>query len=148
MLDELVSNELKRDNEITEISKDTIEKLIQALLRLRRKYSDELHKEELKIYEELAESLLELRLEKVIEGFEPKGFDKDVLSLVNVMKKVYIDYVTGRYHTYKGKVLCLSNTKFSLGNTVVEQGDVIILPLNKVLALITTNYITPVEVRE
>jgi len=67
---------------------------------------------------------------------------------VNVMKKVYIDYVTGRYHTYKGKVLCLSNTKFSLGNTVVEQGDVIILPLNKVLALITTNYITPVEVRE
>ncbi|BCU70236.1 hypothetical protein [Stygiolobus caldivivus] len=148
MLDELVSNELKRDNEVVDIPQDTVEKLVQALLRLRRKYDDELHNEELKVFEELAESLFELRLEKVIEGIEPKGFDKEVLSVINVMKKVYVGYLTGNYYTHKGNVLCLVNKKAILDDVQLEPGDVVILPLNKVLALITTDYITPIEVKE
>ena len=146
MLDEFVSEELQKDYEVAEIPQDKIERVIQALLRLRKKYDDEIHKEELKVYEELAESLFELRVEKVIEGVEAKGFDKEALSIISKIKQFYVGYLTGRYYTSKGRVLCKVNKKVIIDDVQLSPGDVVILPLSKVLALITSDYITPIEV--
>lgn len=145
MLDEIVLNETLRD-EVTEINLKDLIKLSNQLRALRRKYDDELHKKELSIYEGLAESLFELRSSKLLEGYEVKGFDSDFLSIINLMKKIYINYITGKYFAQEDKILCYVINTFSINNKTFRPGDLILLPLKQVLALITLNYIIPLEV--
>ncbi|MEM1600308.1 MAG: hypothetical protein QXW51_05820, partial [Sulfolobaceae archaeon] len=72
MLDELVKKELSQE-EPTEISIDDLVKYDLVLKKSKIFLDEELRKEELRIISELAESLFELRLSKVIEGKSIKG---------------------------------------------------------------------------
>ncbi|QIW24061.1 hypothetical protein EWF20_07830 [Sulfolobus sp. S-194] len=145
MLDEIVLNETLKE-EPSEIQLKDLNQLIVQLRKLRRKYNDELHKKEIEIYEELAESLFELRIGKLVEGKEIKGFDADFLQVLNSMKRIYTNFLSGKYFNLEDKILCYVNVQFSIKNKTLHPGDLILLPLRQVLALITLNYITPLEV--
>lgn len=146
MLDEIVLNETLKEDEITNLQLKDLTQLISQLRKLRRKYSDELHKKELSVYEELAESLFELRSSKTIQGLETKGFDNELFQSLNIMKKVYVNFLTGKYFTIEDKILCTVNEKFSINEKTLYPGDLVLLPLTQVLALITLGYISPLEV--
>ena len=145
MLDEIVVNETLKE-EALEINLKDISTLISQLRRVRRRYDDELHKKEIAVYEELAESLFELRSSKLLEGMKIKGFDSDFLDIINLMKKIYVNFISGKYFTKEDKILCYVKSSFSINNKTLNPGDLILLPLNQVLALITLDYITPLEV--
>ncbi|BFH74140.1 hypothetical protein SJAV_20840 [Sulfurisphaera javensis] len=145
MLDEIVLNETLKE-ESTEIQLKDLYQLISQLRKIRRKYSDDLHKKELSVYEELAESLFELRSSKLIEGINIKGFDSEFLDILNQMKRIYVNFISGKYFTQEDKILCLVKVKFSINDMNLYPGDLILLPLKQVLALITLDYITPIEV--
>ena len=145
MLDEIVVNETLKD-EALEINLKDIANLINQLRKLRRRYTDELHKKEITIYEELAESLFELRSGKLIEGKEIKGFDAEFLDVINLMKKIYVNFISGKYFTKEDKILCYVKSSFSINNKTLKPGDLVLLPLSQVLALITLDYIIPLEV--
>lgn len=145
MLDEIIVNETLKE-EVSEISLKDLSALSTQLRKLRRKYDDELHKKELTVYEELAESLFELRSSKLLEGLEIKGFDSKFLDIINLMKKIYVNFISGKYFTQEDKILCYVKSRFSINNKILYPGDLILLPLSQVLALITLDYIIPLEV--
>ncbi|MCG2909473.1 hypothetical protein DDW09_01430 [Sulfolobus sp. SCGC AB-777_L09] len=149
MSDELISivqNELDKD-ELTEIRLDKLLKLVDSLRKLRRRYSDEIHDIEIKSFEELIESLFELRIEKVLEGSKLNdSFDKQFLSILNTMRVIYISFLSGKYYIFNDKILCKVVSPFMRKGVLLSPGDIVLLPIHEVLALITSGYITPIEV--
>ncbi|AAY80620.1 hypothetical protein [Sulfolobus acidocaldarius] len=146
MLDEMVMNELRKEEEISEIRTEDLEKYIHNLRKLRVKFADDIHKAEVSVYEELAESLFELRISKVVESIQPKGFDKELLGLISMMKNIYKNYLSGNYYTKDGKILCKVVNPLTYNNITLNSGDFILLPLHLVLLLSTAGFITPLEV--
>ncbi len=142
MLDEIVDKELKSSDAV-DIKLEDIIKIAEVLRRIRSKYNDELHKEEIKIYEQLAESLFELRLSKYLENGKISGFDSFLFSFIETIKKFYVEFVTGKYQFYGNKVLCKVLNPFLYQNVRLNKGDLIALSLDKALILTTAGYITP-----
>ncbi|MCY0859255.1 MAG: hypothetical protein OWQ54_02365 [Sulfolobaceae archaeon] len=142
MLDEIVDKELKSSDAV-DIKLEDIIKIAEVLRKIRSKYNDELHQEEIKIYEQLAESLFELRLSKYLENGKISGFDSFLFSLIETIKRFYVEFVTGKYQFYGNKVLCRVLNPFLYQNVRLNKGDLIALSLDKALILTTAGYITP-----
>lgn len=146
MLDEILSREISSENP-TEISISDIQKIAQTLAKIRISYDDEVHKSEIKVYEELAESLFEVRISKYLEDNQKgKGFDEFVLNILDKIKEFYIHILSGNLIFSNGKVLCKVNTDTIINHMKLKKGDLVFLDLQKALALWTAEYITPCKI--
>jgi hypothetical protein len=144
MLDEKLRSEISKP-QIEDIKLNEIENVIYNLSTLRSKYNDEIHDKEFKVFEEIAESLFDLRVSKVLEGIEPKGFDSEVLEIINIIKKLYVNLLSGKYAISKGKILCKVKKSLCLDNFKLVEGDIVLIDIAQAFKLITIGYITPIE---
>ena len=142
MLDELVKKELSQE-EPTEISIDDVVKYDLVLKKSKIFLDEELRKEELRIISELAESLFEVRLSKVIEGKSIKGFDESIFEVINIMKQFYIDLFTGKYIINRNKIYCKALKRLQVNNYEIKEGDIVLLPIKDAFPLIIARYLTP-----
>ncbi|AAK41311.1 hypothetical protein SULI_10345 [Saccharolobus solfataricus] len=145
MLDELVKKELSEE-EITEIKLEEIIKYITLIKKSKTFVSSEIRKEELKFLSELAESLFELRLSKVLEGKVGKGFDEFIFDIFKILKQFYVDLLTGRYIIYNDKIYCIVQKPLIYNDHRVNEGDVLVLPMREALPLIIASYLTPYKI--
>ncbi|MEM1626624.1 MAG: hypothetical protein QXV69_04995 [Sulfolobaceae archaeon] len=144
MLDEKVKLELYKP-ELQDISFDEIKEFIRSITLMRSKYTDELHLKEISIYEELAESLFDLRLSKVIEGQTIKGFDSIFFEIIIKIRKFYINLLTGKYNIYNEKILCRVEKAITIDNFTLNPGDIIITNIENALKLTMAGFINPIE---
>lgn len=142
MLDELVQKELESENTL-DIKIEEVLKIASTLRKIRTKYNDELHNEEIKMFESLAESLFELRLSKYLENRNFTGFDSFMFSIIDRIKRFYVEFITGRYPFYGNKILCKVVLPFEVNGVKLNKGDLIVLSIDKALILTTAGYITP-----
>ncbi|BDC19754.1 hypothetical protein [Acidianus sp. HS-5] len=146
MLDELLNKEISTENP-TEILISDIQKISQTLAKIRISYDDEVHKNEIKVYEELAESLFEVRLGKYLEDNQKgKGFDEFVFNILDKIKELYISLLSGNLIFNNGKILCKVDTNTVINSMELKKGDLVFLELQKALALWTAEYITPCKI--
>jgi hypothetical protein len=146
MLDEILNREISSETPV-EISLSEIQKISQTLAKIRISYDDEIHKNEIKIYEELAESLFEVRLSKYLEdNYKGKGFDEFVFNILDKIKELYISLLSGNLIFNDGKILCKVMKDTIIESIELKKGDLIFLDLQKALALWTAEYITPCKI--
>ncbi|AEE94132.1 conserved hypothetical protein [Acidianus hospitalis W1] len=146
MLDEILNREISSETP-EEISLSEIQKISQTLAKIRISYDDEIHKNEIKVYEELAESLFEVRLSKYLEdNYKGKGFDEFVFNILDKIKELYISLLSGNLIFNDGKILCKVMKDTIIENIELKKGDLIFLDLQKALALWTAEYITPCKI--
>jgi predicted phosphatase len=143
MLDEILSEELKNEN-ITSISLDKLSKDIETLKKLRLRYDDTIHKKEIKIYEDIAESIFEVRIEKYIEnGLKSSDFDSFIFDLLSKLKDIYISILTGNVILNKDRLMCKVLKQINIKEKVLNPGDIIFLPIKVAISLWIGEYITP-----
>ncbi|MFP3217968.1 hypothetical protein [Acidianus sp.] len=146
MLDEILNREISSETPV-EISLSEIQKISQTLAKIRISYDDEIHKNEIKVYEELAESLFEVRLSKYLEdNYKGKGFDEFVFNILDKIKELYISLLSGNLIFNDGKILCKVMKDTIIESIELKKGDLIFLDLQKALALWTAEYITPCKI--
>jgi hypothetical protein len=146
MLDEILNREISSETPV-EISLSEIQKISQTLAKIRISYDDEIHKNEIKVYEELAESLFEVRLSKYLEdNYKGKGFDEFVFNILDKIKELYISLLSGNLIFNDGKILCKVMKDIIIESMELKKGDLIFLDLQKALALWTAEYITPCKI--
>ncbi|MQL55238.1 hypothetical protein [Acidianus ambivalens] len=146
MLDEILNREISSDTPV-EISLSEIQKISQTLAKIRISYDDEIHKNEIKVYEELAGSLFEVRLGKYLEdNYKGKGFDEFVFNILDKIKELYISLLSGNLIFNDGKILCKVMKDTIIESIELKKGDLIFLDLQKALALWTAEYITPCKI--
>ena len=146
MLDEILNREISSETPV-EISLSEIQKISQILAKIRVSYDDEIHKNEIKVYEELAESLFEVRLSKYLEdNYKGKGFDEFVFNILDKIKELYISLLSGNLIFNDGKILCKVMKDTIIESMELKKGDLIFLDLQKALALWTAEYITPCKI--
>lgn len=146
MLDEILNREISSETPV-EISLSEIQKISQTLAKIRVSYDDEIHKNEIKVYEELAESLFEVRLSKYLEdNYKGKGFDEFVFNILDKIKELYISLLSGNLIFNDGKILCKVMKDTIIESIELKKGDLIFLDLQKALALWTAEYITPCKI--
>jgi hypothetical protein len=146
MLDEILNREISSETPV-EISLSDVQKISQTLAKIRVSYDDEIHKNEIKVYEELAESLFEIRLSKYLEdNYKGKGFDEFVFNILDKIKELYISLLSGNLIFNDGKILCKVMKDTIIESMELKKGDLIFLDLQKALALWTAEYITPCKI--
>jgi hypothetical protein len=146
MLDEILNREISSETPV-EISLSEIQKISQTLAKIRISYDDEIHKNEIKVYEELADSLFEVRLSKYLEdNYKGKGFDEFVFNILDKIKELYISLLSGNLIFNDGKILCKVMKDTIIESIELKKGDLIFLDLQKALALWTAEYITPCKI--
>ncbi|MFP3164803.1 MAG: hypothetical protein RXQ76_02985 [Acidianus sp.] len=146
MLDEILNREISSETPV-EISLSDVQKISQTLAKIRVSYDDEIHKNEIKVYEELAESLFEVRLSKYLEdNYKGKGFDEFVFNILDKIKELYISLLSGNLIFNDGKILCKVMKDTIIESIELKKGDLIFLDLQKALALWTAEYITPCKI--
>jgi len=146
MLDEILNREISSETPV-EISLSDVQKISQTLAKIRVSYDDEIHKNEIKVYEELAESLFEVRLSKYLEdNYKGKGFDEFVFNILDKIKELYISLLSGNLIFNDGKILCKVMKDTIIESMELKKGDLIFLDLQKALALWTAEYITPCKI--
>ncbi|WP_338601887.1 hypothetical protein V6M85_01035 [Sulfolobus tengchongensis] len=145
MLDELVRKELSED-EIVEISIEELNKYLSLIKKSKAFVDSEIRKEELNLFSELAESLFELRLSKVLEGKNVEGFDKFIFNIINILKQFYVELFTGRYIIYNDKIYCRVLKPLIYNDQKAEEGDIIFLPMKDALPLIIASYLIPCKI--
>lgn len=124
-----------------------VEQIISTFKRLRYKYKDKIHDAELKIYSEIAESLFEMRLIKVVENREIKdSFDSWHNEAVDKMRDLYVNYLTGAYVNRDGKVLCEVRSNLKIDGIELKQGDYVMLGLKRAFSLWLAGYVEPCRV--
>lgn len=142
MLDEILNKELSTDS-LQSISPQEIEKISSALTKIRLRYSDDLHKNEVKIYEEIAESLFELRISKYLEnGSKAKGIDEFLFILLDKIKDFFVSLFSGNLITSNGRILCKVVRNVEIGTIKLSKGDLVFLDPIKAISLLTAEYIT------
>ncbi|MBW9140437.1 MAG: hypothetical protein K1T65_01770 [Candidatus Aramenus sp.] len=133
MIDELLSKELETDA-LQEIPISSFSNDLEVLKKLRLRYDDELHKREVKIYEELAESLFEVRLGKYLEDGKGGGsFDSFVFELLEKIKELYISLLTGNLVSNNERVMCKVTKKVTVDGRTLDKGDIAFLPIRLVV---------------
>ncbi|PVU76850.1 hypothetical protein DDW13_01815 [Acidianus hospitalis] len=146
MLDEILNREISSETPV-EISLSDVQKISQTLAKIRISYDDEIHKNEIKVYEELAESLFEVRLSKYLEdNYKGKGFDEFVFNILDKIKELYISLLSGNLIFNDDKILCKVMKDTIIESIELKKGDLIFLDLQKALALWTAEYITPCKI--
>jgi hypothetical protein len=146
MLDEILNREISSETPV-EISLSDVQKISQTLAKIKISYDDEIHKNEIKVYEELAESLFEVRLSKYLEdNYKGKGFDEFVFNILDKIKELYISLLSGNLIFNDGKILCKVMKDTIIESIELKKGDLIFLDLQKALALWTAEYITPCKI--
>jgi len=143
MLDEILSEELKNEN-LSPISLDNLSKDIEILRKLRLRYNDEIHKKEIKIYEDIAESIFEVRIEKYIENeLKSSDFDSFVFDFLSKLKDIYISILTGNTIFNKNRIMCKVLKQININDKVLNPGDIIFLPIKVAISLWIAEYIIP-----
>ncbi len=143
LIEELLSKELENDS-LQEVSLSSLSSDVEVLKKLRLRYTDELHKREVKIYEELAESLFEVRLGKYLEDGKGEGsFDSFAFEFLNKLKDLYVSLLTGNLVSNNERVMCKVVKKITIGNRTFQKGDIAFLPLRLVVPLWIAEYIIP-----
>jgi hypothetical protein len=143
LIDELLSKELETDA-LQEIPINSFSNDLEVLKKLRLRYNDELHKREVKIYEELAESLFEVRLGKYLEDGKGGGsFDSFVFELLEKIKELYISLLTGNLVSNNERVMCKVTKKVIVDGRTLDKGDIAFLPIRLVVPLWIAEYIIP-----
>ncbi|ARM76405.1 hypothetical protein [Acidianus manzaensis] len=142
MLDEILERELSSEEQ-QNIPLSEIEKTINSLMKIRFRYSDDLHKKEIKTYEEIADSIFEIRLSKYLEnGTKGKGFDEFLFTLLDKMKDFFISLSTGNLIISNGRILCKIVKNIEIEKIQLSKGDLVFLDPLKALSLWTAEYIT------
>jgi hypothetical protein len=100
----------------------------------------------LKLLSELAESLFELRLSKILEGKVSKGFDEFIFNIFKSLKQFYVELLIGRYIIYNDKIYCIVQKPLIYNNHKVDEGDVLVLPMREAVPLIIASYLTPYKI--
>ncbi|AWR95076.1 hypothetical protein [Acidianus brierleyi] len=143
MLDEILAEELKNEN-LSSISLDNLSKDIEILRKLRLRYNDEIHKKEIKIYEDIAESIFEVRIGKYIENeLKSSDFDSFVFDFLSKLKDIYISILTGNIVFNKDRIMCKVSKQINIKDKVLNPGDIIFLPIKVAISLWTAEYIIP-----
>ncbi|EZQ06939.1 MULTISPECIES: hypothetical protein [Acidianus] len=129
------------------ITLDDIERQSSVLRKLRLKYNDDLHEREIKVYEELAESIFEMRVGKYIESGKDGGsLDSFLFDFLKKIKEFYISMMTGNLILKGHFVLCEIKKPFTLGSRIMHPGDIVMLDLRNVSALLIAEYIIPYKI--
>ncbi|MCI2414835.1 MAG: hypothetical protein MPF33_06265 [Candidatus Aramenus sp.] len=143
MIDEVLSKELETDA-LQEIPINSFSNDLEVLKKLRLRYTDELHKREVKIYEELAESLFEVRLGKYLEDGKGGGsFDSFVFEFLEKIKELYVSLLTGNLVSNNERVMCKVTKKVTVDGRTLDRGDIAFLPIRLVVPLWIVEYIIP-----
>jgi len=143
MLDEILSEELKNES-LSPISLDNLSKDIEILRKLRLRYNDEIHKKEIKIYEDIAESIFEVRIEKYIENeLKSSDFDSFVFDFLSKLKDIYISILTGNTIFNKNRIMCKISKQININDKILNPGDIIFLPIKAAISLWIAEYIIP-----
>jgi hypothetical protein len=143
LIDEVLSKELETDA-LQEIPINSFSNDLEVLKKLRLRYTDELHKREVKIYEELAESLFEVRLGKYLEDGKGGGsFDSFVFEFLEKIKELYVSLLTGNLVSNNERVMCKVTKKVTVDGRTLDRGDIAFLPIRLVVPLWIVEYIIP-----
>lgn len=139
----MLSKELETDA-LQEIPINSFSNDLEVLKKLRLRYTDELHKREVKIYEELAESLFEVRLGKYLEDGKGGGsFDSFVFEFLEKIKELYVSLLTGNLVSNNERVMCKVTKKVTVDGRTLDRGDIAFLPIRLVVPLWIVEYIIP-----
>ncbi|MGC9106088.1 MAG: hypothetical protein ACP5HQ_06680 [Thermoprotei archaeon] len=140
LLADLLEEELT-EKEPTNLELKDLQDVIKALRKARAMYSDEIHKAEVRLYEELASNLFHARLGKYLEGMNPKGFDSELYKVVSRLENLFKAVVTGAYAGSDKWKLFVVREPFILGKYSLEPGDLIVSDLNNVLNAVVGGYL-------
>ncbi|AEB94546.1 MULTISPECIES: hypothetical protein [Metallosphaera] len=84
---------------------------------------------------------------KAVENKEMRGsFDSWQNDVISIMRETYVKYITGSYVSKEGKILCEVKSKLILNGKTFNEGDYVMVGLNKALALRLAGYVKPCEV--
>ncbi|QKQ99429.1 hypothetical protein GWK48_02610 [Metallosphaera tengchongensis] len=138
----MLARELKGE-EAEVITEEEAEEAISAFRKVRGK-RDKVHDAELKVYSEIAESLFEVRLMKVVEGKRlDSSFDSWIQEVVTKMREFYVNLLTGGYVTKGNKVLCHVKTEVAHGGISLKPGDYLLTPAKTALYLWLQDLVEP-----
>ncbi len=140
LLADLLEDELTEKEPVNLELKD-LKDIIKALRKARAMYSDEIHKAEVRLYEELASNLFHARLGKYLEGTNPKGFDSELYKVVSRVEDMFKAIVTGAYAGCERSELFVVREPVVLGKYTLEPGDFVISDLNNVLNAVVGGYL-------
>jgi hypothetical protein len=140
LLADLLEDELTEKEPIDLELKD-LQDVIRALRKARAMYSDEIHRAEVRLYEELASNLFHARLGKYLEGANPKGFDSELYKVVSRVEEIFKAIVTGAYAGSEKWKLFVAKEPVVLGKYTLEPGDFVVSDLNNVLNAVVGGYL-------
>ncbi len=142
MLDEILRKEMEHPD-ILDVSMSDVTKEEIKIKKILYPVSDPLNKEQLNVMKEMARSVFELRISKLLEGETPRGFDKGILEAIRRMEEMYVSFLSSEYVTRNGKVLCSVKQEVSLRGKRLAPGDLVFLDFTDAVLLYITNYIIP-----
>ena len=125
----------------TELKPDKVAEVIEVLKRLRVAGTSEYHRSELRLFEDLAESLFELRLGKFVDGKTIKGFDKELYEVLNRVKDIFVNVLTGGLAGTTEKGLYVIRSPVFFNGYLLKPGDLIVSGLDNVLNAVIAGYI-------
>ena len=136
----MVEEEISQQD-ATELKLDKVAEVIEVLKRVRVAGTSEYHRSELKLFEDLAESLFELRLGKFVDGKTIKGFDKELYEVLNRVRDVFVSVLTGGLAGNIEKGLYVVKLPVFLNGHLLKPGDLIVSGLDNVLNAVIAGYI-------
>jgi len=142
MLDEILRKELDYDD-LIQVSVDEVTKEDLKIKKVLNPITDPINKEQLRVMKEMANSIFELRLSKVLEGKPPTGFDKGIMEAVMRMKRFYVSFLSSELVIKNGKVLCTVKNELIFKGKKLSEGDIVLLDFTDAVLFYITNYITP-----
>jgi len=92
-------------------------------------------------------TLVKLRASKVMEGAEPKGFDRKMLSTVIKALEIFAELLILGLRVHEGEVLCRVLKPVSLKKSIASPGYLVSMPLWEAAIMAALGYVEPLTLR-
>ncbi len=147
----IVNELLSRD--VVDVDSSTISALHELLVKslewcFNPLVTKEIRVESCKKFDELSETVLRLltryRVIKVLEGSEPRGFDRDIAKKVVEMLNLFVEIVLRGVRVFEGEVLCRVLKPIPLKNSIATPGYIVSLPLRDAVLLSSLGFVEPI----
>jgi len=101
--------------------------------------------EYLKLMEEISELVAKARVDDLTwkEGYA--GIDSGIFDMIRKLVKMYSSYIAGFYLTAEDRVAVRILSEVRVGRSLLEEGEVVFLPVREALALSLAELAVPVE---
>jgi hypothetical protein len=99
----------------------------------------------IELISEISKLVAKARMEDLVWSAEYTGIDSGVFELLRKIVDMYAEYIAGFYLTSEDRVAVRIVRDVRFGNTVLEKGEIIFLPVREAIALSIADIAEPLR---